>query len=131
MLRGRRRYVAKELFDLSGDLVGFGDRNAAFNLSTGRGDEFAYGGRPYPSDRPKPSVPRDMFTPDLRIDALKVQKQKFTDLRLQARGRRFGIGSTAKRWLKGGSRGTRLCGACQDWHSPHPRIGGASKCTPQ
>ncbi|AVH45017.1 DNA polymerase [Agrobacterium tumefaciens] len=70
--------VAQQLFDLSGDLMGLADRHTGFRLPTGRGDEFAHGGGvPDPRDRPKPVVPRDMFTPDLHIDTLKVKSRNF------------------------------------------------------
>lgn len=49
-----------------------------FRLPAGRGDEFAHGsGGPDSRDRPKPVVPRDMFTPDLHIDTLKVKSRNF------------------------------------------------------
>ncbi|KPF41433.1 error-prone DNA polymerase [Rhizobium sp. AAP43] len=70
--------VAQQLFDLSGDLSGLADRDIAFKLPTGRGDEFARGGGPEPRDKPRPVVsPRDMFTPDLHIDTLKVKTRNF------------------------------------------------------
>ncbi|HCJ74076.1 MAG TPA: error-prone DNA polymerase, partial [Agrobacterium sp.] len=70
--------VAQQLFDLSGDLVGLADRDTEFRLPAGRGDEFAHGGGgPDSRDRPKPVVPRDMFTPDLHIDTLKVKSRNF------------------------------------------------------
>ncbi len=70
--------VAQQLFDLSSDLVGLADRDTGFKLPTGRGDEFAHGGGgPDSRDRPKPVVTRDMFTPDLHIDTLKVKSRNF------------------------------------------------------
>lgn len=47
-------------------------------MPAGRGDEFAYGGGPDPRDVPKAVLlPRDMFTPDLHIDTLKVKARNF------------------------------------------------------
>lgn len=70
--------VAQQLFDLSADLVGLADRDTDFKLPTGRGDEFSHGGGgPDSRDRPKPVVPRDLFTPDLHIDTLKVKARNF------------------------------------------------------
>lgn len=70
--------VAQQLFDLSGDLIGLADRDTEFRLPAGRGDEFGHGGGgPDSRDRPKPVVPRDMFTPDLHIDTLKVKSRNF------------------------------------------------------
>jgi error-prone DNA polymerase len=69
--------VAHQLFDLSGDL-GLADRDEAFRLPAGRGDEFAHGGGPDPRDTPKPVIaPRDMFVPDLHIDTLKIKARNF------------------------------------------------------
>lgn len=70
--------VAQQLFDLTADLVGLADRDSEFKLPTGCGDEFAHGGGgPDSRDRPKPIVPRDLFTPDLHIDTLKVKSRNF------------------------------------------------------
>ncbi|MDQ0322990.1 error-prone DNA polymerase [Pararhizobium capsulatum DSM 1112] len=72
--------VAQQVFDLSSDLSGLADRNTAFRLQTGRGDEFAHGspGGPDSRDQPKPAVqPRDIFIRDLHIDTLKVKSRNF------------------------------------------------------
>jgi error-prone DNA polymerase len=69
--------VAQQLFDLSANLSRLADRDTDFKLPTGRGDEFAHGGGPDPGDKPKPFVRRDMFTPDLHIDTLKVKSRNF------------------------------------------------------
>ena len=70
--------IARQLFDLTADLSGLADRDAAFKLPSGRGDEFAHGGGPDPRDKPKPMVtPRDMFVRDLHIDTLKVKARNF------------------------------------------------------
>ena len=65
--------VAAKLFDLSGQLASIGQRDAAFPLPHGRGDEFHHGApREDPRSRPKgaPSA-RDIYIPDLHIDTLK------------------------------------------------------------
>ncbi|MDP9564029.1 UNVERIFIED_ORG: hypothetical protein J2740_005246 [Rhizobium nepotum] len=63
---------------MSADLVGLADRDTGFRLPAGRGDEFAHGGGgPDSRGKPKPVVPRDLFTPDLHIDTLKVKSRNF------------------------------------------------------
>ncbi|WP_439616248.1 error-prone DNA polymerase [Shinella sp.] len=70
--------VAQRLFDFSADLGSLSDRDAAFPLRHGRGDEFSRGGGPDPRDAPKPAVPaRDIFVPDLHIDTLRVKSRNF------------------------------------------------------
>ncbi|WP_312948239.1 error-prone DNA polymerase [Agrobacterium sp.] len=69
--------VAQQLFDLTSDLSGLGDRETGFRLPTGRGDEFSHGGGPDSRDRPKVAQPRDMFVRDLHIDTLKVKSRNF------------------------------------------------------
>ncbi|NLS06329.1 error-prone DNA polymerase [Rhizobium sp. P32RR-XVIII] len=71
--------VAQQLFDLSGDLSGLADRDAAFKLATGRGDEFAHGspGSADSRDKVAAAKPRDIFIPDLHIDTLKVKARNF------------------------------------------------------
>jgi len=72
--------VAQQLFDLSADLSSLADRDGGFRLPTGRGDEFAHGSpaRPDPRERSVPGVrARDMFTPDLHIDTLKIKSRNF------------------------------------------------------
>lgn len=70
--------VGQQLFDLSEDLSGLADQDTEFRLPAGRGNEFAHGGgRPDSRDRPKLVVLRDMFTPDLHIDTLKVKSRNF------------------------------------------------------
>ncbi|MEY9380616.1 hypothetical protein ABIA10_006549 [Rhizobium leguminosarum] len=69
--------IAQQLFDLSGDLSALADRDGAFKLPTGRGDEFAHGapGSPNSRDRAPAVKPRDVFVPDLQIDTLKVKSR--------------------------------------------------------
>ncbi len=72
--------VAQQLFDLSADLSSLAERDGGFRLPAGRGDEFAHGSpaSPDPRERPIPGVrARDMFTPDLHIDTLKIKSRNF------------------------------------------------------
>ncbi|MBY5532821.1 error-prone DNA polymerase [Rhizobium leguminosarum] len=71
--------VSQQAFDLSEDLSGLADRDAEFQLPTGRGDEFAHGtpGAPDSRDRVAAAKPRDIFIPDLHIDQLKVKSRNF------------------------------------------------------
>ena len=62
--------VARELIDFSGLLRSVGEREAAFPLSHGRGDEATHGGGPDPREtrdatkRSASGKPRDIFCPD-------------------------------------------------------------------
>ena len=71
--------IGIKLHDLSGELAGLGDRDAAFPLPHGRGDEFHHGSPGTDSrDRPPRTVkPRDIYVPDLHIDTLKVKARDF------------------------------------------------------
>lgn len=70
--------VAQRLFDFSGDLASLGERDGAFPLPHGRGDQVRGGGGPDPRDSPKPAVQaRDIYIPDLHIDTLKVKSRNF------------------------------------------------------
>lgn len=71
--------VAQQLFDLSADLSSLAERDGEFQLPTGRGDEFAHGSPGAPDSRQRPGVvrSRDMFTPDLHIDNLKIKSRNF------------------------------------------------------
>jgi error-prone DNA polymerase len=70
--------IAQQLFDLSGDLSNLGDRDEAFRLPTGRGDEFAHGSPGGGDSRDRPVVkPREIFVRDLHIDTLKVKARNF------------------------------------------------------
>ena len=71
--------VAQRLTDLSSDLASVGDRDAAFPLPHGRGDEFHHGS-PTPDPRglaPKGLRTRDIYIPDLHIDSIKVKTRDF------------------------------------------------------
>jgi error-prone DNA polymerase len=71
--------VAHHVTDLSAELAGVGDRDDAFPLPHGRGDELHHGS---PGNDPR-SVPpeglrtRDIYIPDLHIDSIKVKARDF------------------------------------------------------
>lgn len=71
--------VAYKLTDLSSELASVGQRNAAFPLPHGRGDEFHHGSsEPDPRGQPLKGVkPRDIYIPDLHIDSIKVKPRDF------------------------------------------------------
>jgi error-prone DNA polymerase len=72
--------VAQRLFDLSADLTSLGDRDVAFQMERGRGDEFSHGSPGQDSrDRPPKAVApaRDIYIPDLHIDTLKIKSRNF------------------------------------------------------
>ncbi len=71
--------VARRLHDLTPLLSSLGQRDRAFPLPHGRGDEARGGGAgPDPRDRPPRGVKsRDMFVPDLHIDTLKAKTRDF------------------------------------------------------
>ena len=69
--------VVRKLHDLSGELAGLGERDAAFPLPHGRGDEFHHGSTPDARERPPPVKARDIYIPDLHIDTLKVKAREF------------------------------------------------------
>ncbi|NKJ39338.1 error-prone DNA polymerase [Rhizobium sp. SG570] len=70
--------VAQQLFDLTSDLSGLADRDEAFRLPTGRGDEFAHGtpGSPDPRERSVMKA-REIYEPDRLIERLKVRSRNF------------------------------------------------------
>jgi error-prone DNA polymerase len=68
--------VANRLHDLSPMLASVGDRDAAFPLPHGRGDEARRGGGPDARDASPPKV-RDIFTPDLSLEAIRVRTRDF------------------------------------------------------
>ncbi|WP_368518573.1 error-prone DNA polymerase [Rhizobium sp.] len=70
--------VAQQLFDLTSDLSGLADRDEAFRLPTGRGDEFAYGTPGSPDSRERAVMKvREIYVPDRLIDRLKVKSRNF------------------------------------------------------
>ncbi|MDR6758683.1 error-prone DNA polymerase [Mycoplana sp. BE70] len=71
--------VAQRLFDLSADMGKLGEKDSAFPMVHGRGDELAHGnGAPDSRDRKLGSPPaRDIYIPDLHIDTLKVKSRNF------------------------------------------------------
>ncbi|MDR9805618.1 error-prone DNA polymerase [Rhizobium hidalgonense] len=70
--------IAQQLFDLSADLSALSDRDEAFTLPTGRGDEVAHGLPGSPDARDRAAVKtRDIYIPDLHIDTLKVKSRNF------------------------------------------------------
>jgi error-prone DNA polymerase len=70
--------VARHLTDLSPELASVGDRDAAFPLPHGRGDEFHHGSSGIdPRSLPKRSKPRDIYDPHGHIDAIKVKTRDF------------------------------------------------------
>jgi len=71
--------VAQRLTDLSAELASVGDRDAAFPLPHGRGDEFHHGS-PTPDPRglaPKGLRTRDIYVRNLHIDSIKVKTRDF------------------------------------------------------
>jgi error-prone DNA polymerase len=71
--------VANQLTDLSAELAGVGERDDAFPLPHGRGDEFHHGGHAADprSLPPKGLRTRDVYIPDLHIDSIKVKTRDF------------------------------------------------------
>lgn len=71
--------VAQRLTDLSAELASVGERESASPLPHGRGDEFHHGSpTPDPRDRPPKGLrTRDIYIPDLHIDAIKVKTRDF------------------------------------------------------
>ncbi|QWK81513.1 error-prone DNA polymerase [Ochrobactrum sp. BTU1] len=67
--------VAHHITDLSSELAGIGNRETAFPLPHGRGDEFHHGS-PAPDPRGMPK-PRDMPDPYLHLDQIKVKTRDF------------------------------------------------------
>ena len=70
--------IAEHLFDLTHLLRSVGDRDEAFPLATGRGDEAKHGGGPDQRDVPLGRKARDIYIPDLRIGSgIKVPTRDF------------------------------------------------------
>ncbi|MES2035208.1 MAG: error-prone DNA polymerase [Pseudomonadota bacterium] len=70
--------IAYKLFDLAETLASIGDRDAAFPLPHGRGDEVHRGPAPPDPRAPKPGpAPRDIYVQDLHIDTLRLKSRDF------------------------------------------------------
>jgi error-prone DNA polymerase len=70
--------VAQHLTDLTPALASVGDRDAAFPLPHGRGDEFHHGSPGIdPRSRPKGPKPRDIYDPYGHIDQIRVKTRDF------------------------------------------------------
>jgi error-prone DNA polymerase len=72
--------VAHHLTDLSADLASVGERDGGFPLPHGRGDQVRDGGSFGPDQRdlpPRVLRTRDIYIPDLHIDAIKVKTRDF------------------------------------------------------
>jgi len=71
--------VAQRLTDLSAELASVGQRDAAFPVPHGRGDQVRYGGAgPDPREAPPRGLrTRDIYVPDLHVDAIKVKTRDF------------------------------------------------------
>jgi len=70
--------VAQRLTDLSGDLASVGNRDEAFPLPYGRGDQVRHGGGPDPREPPPKGLrTRDIYVPDLHIDTIKLKPRDF------------------------------------------------------
>jgi error-prone DNA polymerase len=68
--------VAEELTDLSGLLASIGQRELPFPITHGRGDQVTHGGGPDPRGA-LGRKPRDIYVPDIHVDALKVKTRDF------------------------------------------------------
>jgi error-prone DNA polymerase len=70
--------VVHRLTDLSAELASVGDRDAAFPLPHGRGDEFHHGSpTPDPRGLPKGPRPKDIVDPYLDIPEIRVKTRDF------------------------------------------------------
>ncbi|WP_425994719.1 error-prone DNA polymerase [Afipia sp. DC4300-2b1] len=70
--------VARELTDLSSELASVGDRDMAFPVPHGRGDEFHYGAPSLdPRSLPKGPKPRDIEDPYRHLEQIKVKTRDF------------------------------------------------------
>lgn len=70
--------VATRLHDLSAMRGSVGDRGEAFPLPHGRGDEAKHGGgSDYRDIDPRPPKVRDIYVPDLSLEAIRVRTWDF------------------------------------------------------
>lgn len=71
-------FVAHTITNLSHELASVGQRDTAFPLPHGRGDEFRNGPpAPDPRDTPKGLRSRDMYVRDLHLDTIRVKTRDF------------------------------------------------------
>jgi error-prone DNA polymerase len=68
--------IAHRLTDLSPELASIGDRDTAFPVPHGRGDEAKSGGGQDPRDTLGRKA-REIYVPDLHIDRIKVKTRDF------------------------------------------------------
>ena len=70
--------VARQLTDLSPELASVGDRDIAFPVPHGRGDEFHHGSPALdPRSLPKVPKPRDIEDPYRHLDQIRVRTRDF------------------------------------------------------
>ena len=70
--------VANRFIDLSADLASVGNRDGAFPLTHGRGDQVTHANGPDPRERQSKGFrARDIYVPDLHIDTIKVKGRNF------------------------------------------------------
>ncbi len=70
--------VANRFSDLSADLASVGNRDGAFPLTHGRGDQVTHANGPDPRERQSAGFrARDIYVPDLHIDTIKVKGRNF------------------------------------------------------
>lgn len=71
--------VAQRITDLSAELASVGERDVAFPVPHGRGDQVRHGGSgPDPREAPPRGLrTRDIYIPDLHIDTIKVKSRNF------------------------------------------------------
>ena len=70
--------VVQRLSNMSAELASVGERDGAFPLPHGRGDEVHHGSTPDPrGPRSKGLRPRDIYIPDLHLDTIKVKTRDF------------------------------------------------------
>ena len=72
--------IVRRLVDLSDRLASIGDRDGAFPLPHGRGDEGHHGGSGTDSrcpSPPPPPRPRDIYLQDLSLEAIRLRSRNF------------------------------------------------------
>jgi error-prone DNA polymerase len=71
--------VVDQVVDLTAEMKRISGLDAAFPRKAGRGDEAKHGGSGLDSREPKHPIiqPRDMYTPDLHIDTIKLKLRNF------------------------------------------------------